>query len=227
MSHADPSISWPQVSKFIGQLNHDLRNHLNAIELQSAFLEEIAEEGEVKEEVKRLRGMTGEISAHLQRLSALLAKVELQPMRYTATDFVEDLQAKVAAQHPAEAEAIEWEISLGEEALEIDPQLLLEAFAELFANAFAHGRGEGAVIFSARAEGPSLVFALREPKKEAPAGMENWGELPLARLRHGHYALGLFRARTIFESHHGTMLAKFDPATSQLTTTVTLPCARA
>ena len=39
----EPSIPWSRVTKFIRQLNHDVRNHLNAIELQSAFVGEIVE----------------------------------------------------------------------------------------------------------------------------------------------------------------------------------------
>ena len=38
--------------RFVRQLNHDLRNHLNAIELQSTFLAELAQDGELKPEVQ-------------------------------------------------------------------------------------------------------------------------------------------------------------------------------
>ena len=78
MSQAEPNIPWPEVTKFVGQLNHDLRNHLNAIELQIAFLGEIVEGPEARAEIKRLREMTGELCAHLQRLSATIAEVEPQ-----------------------------------------------------------------------------------------------------------------------------------------------------
>src|SRR3954471_14607613 len=50
------------IVNFLRQLSHDLRNQLNAAELQSAYLKEIASEGEIKEEVQRLRGMLGEMS---------------------------------------------------------------------------------------------------------------------------------------------------------------------
>ena len=32
------SVSWNDVTRFIRQLSHDLRNNLNAIELQSAYI---------------------------------------------------------------------------------------------------------------------------------------------------------------------------------------------
>jgi nitrogen-specific signal transduction histidine kinase len=46
---------------------------------------------------------------------------------------------------------------------------------------------------------------------------------PLVKIRHGHYGLGLYRARSIFEKHNGNLRAEFDPSTSFLVTTVTLP----
>jgi K+-sensing histidine kinase KdpD len=223
MLQSDPKISWRKVVKFIGQLNHDVRNHLNAIELQSALLGEIVEQPEAKSEVRRLRELTGEMSAHLQRLSSSLAKIQPSTMPYQAREFVEDLRAKLASNRPEQSADVEWNISLGEEMIEIDLQLLQEAFEELIANAFAHGRAEGAIAFEARNAGSSIEFVLREPKTQFGGTTEDWGARPLAKLRHGHYALGLHRARSIFEAHHGSLQAQFNPAASVLTTTVALP----
>lgn len=219
----EPNISWPKFTKFVGQLTHDLRNHLNAVELQTAFLGEIVAEAEALGEIKRLRGMTGEMSAHLQRLAASLARIQPTPMRYLAREFVEDLEAKLSLEEPEEAAVVEWKNSLGEEALEIDPHLLQKAFLELFSNAFAHGRGEGAMVFESRPAGELIEFILREPKTKFEGTTEDWGERPLGKSRRGHYGLGLFRARRIFEAHHGTLQAEFDPSASILITTVALP----
>ena len=68
-----------------------------------------------------------------------------------------------------------------------------------------------------------IEFILREPKKKFEADTVNWGMRPLVKIRHGHYGLGLYRARSIFEKHHGNLRAEFDPSTSFLVTTVTLP----
>ncbi|MBA3607057.1 MAG: hypothetical protein M3Q86_12110 [Verrucomicrobiota bacterium] len=220
---AEPNITWKELTKFVGQLSHDLRNHLNAVELQAAYLSEIAAAPEAKGEIGRLREMTGEMNAHMQRLSALLARIRPTTMRYLATEFVEDLRAKAGMEKPELAAEVEWHVSLGEEALEIDPHLLQEAFLELLTNAAMHGRGEGALVFEARCEGESVEFVLREPKAKFEGTTENWGGRPLARLRSGHYGLGLYRARGIFEAHHGKLRAEFNPTTSTLVTTVSLP----
>jgi light-regulated signal transduction histidine kinase (bacteriophytochrome) len=220
---AEPNISWTELTKFVGQLNHDLRNHLNAVELQAACLSEIVREPEAESEIKRLREMTGDLCAHLQRLSASLAGIQPNPMRYPASEFVEDLRAKLALEQPELATEVEWKDSLGEEALHIDPHLLQEAFLELFCNAAAHERGKGVVAFESSRDGESIKFILREPKTRFDGGTEHWGSRPLQRIRSGHYGLGLFRARSIFETHHGTMHAQFDPAASTLVTAISLP----
>jgi K+-sensing histidine kinase KdpD len=219
----EPNIGWSRLTKFVSQLNHDLRNHLNAIELQAAFLSEIAGDAEGKAEVARLREMTGEMNAHLQRLSSAMARVQPTMMRYLASEFVEDLQAKLQREEPELAAQIEWKVSLGEEAMEIDPHLLQEAFVEILRNANTHDRGEGAFVFEVRREGDSVEFRLTEPKTNLEGTTEDWGGRPLERVRSGHYGLGLFRARSIFEAHHATLRAQFDSGTSTLVTTVALP----
>ncbi len=219
----EPNIPWSDLTKFVGQLNHDLRNHLNAIELQSAFLNELAPEGEMKAEVKRLREMTGELGAQLQRLSSSLAAIRLHPMRYLLRDLVEDLEAKLKREQPEQAGRVKWEVSLGEEAMEMDPTLLESAFLELFRNAALHGEAEAELTFSARAVERSVEFTLRETKKNFEGTTESWGERPLRSLRHGHYGLGLYRVRSIFEAHHGHFRAQFEAGSSTLVTIVSLP----
>jgi len=68
-----------RADEFVGQLNHDLRNHLNAVELQAACLSEIVREPEAVMRSSDLREMTGDLCAHLQRLSGWLAGT--QPTR--------------------------------------------------------------------------------------------------------------------------------------------------
>src|SRR6185295_7199203 len=86
----DIQVPMPDVVKFIRQLGHDLRNHLNAAELQSAYMAEIATDPELQEEVKRLRAMISEVGASLQRVTSALGAPRLTTMPYGAADFVED-----------------------------------------------------------------------------------------------------------------------------------------
>jgi K+-sensing histidine kinase KdpD len=225
LNPSEIQISMPEVVKFVRQLAHDLRNHLNAAELQSAYLLEIAENDEVREEIRRLRGMVAQVGANLQGLTAALSQPRLTEMPYAAKDFLEDLQQKIATDYPAGSAQVNWEESVGDATLNIDPQLLLPALAELFANAFRHDRGEGAITASARVDKGRFIFTLSEPKRAFARSTENWGREPLQVLGQGHYGLGLYRTRATIEAHKGTLSAHHDSAASSLVTTVSLPLA--
>lgn len=216
-------ISMPQVVKFIRQLAHDLRNHLNAAELQSAYLAEIAENNEMRDEIKRLRSMIAQVGTSLQELTTKLSAPRLTQMPYAAKDLIEDLQHKLAADYPAESAQVEWKTSTGDASLNIDPQLLLPALTELFANAFRHDRGQGPITATARIVDDRFVFTLTEPKTAFDRATEAWGREPFQNLRQGHYGLGLHRARATVEAHHGEFAARH--AENSLVTTVTLPLA--
>ena len=231
MSHsAEPpqiQIPLPEVVKFIRQLAHDLRNHLNAAELQSAYLTEIAEEGELRDEIKRLRGMISEVGANLQELTAALGKPRLTEMPYSAADLTEDLRQKLASDYPQESANVKWDEAVGDATLNIDPQLLLPALVELFANAFRHERGAGVISAAARTEGGRFTFTLSEPKTNFQQPLEDWGRQPFRSLGQGHYGLGLHRTRMIVEAHGAEFRIRYDQATSSLITTITFPLAPA
>ena len=220
---ASRDVPWNDVVLFVRQLSHDLRNHLNAIELQSTFLSELAEDAELKTEVRRLREMIYEIGVALQKLTGSMGQSTPQLMTYRAADFVDDLREKIAAERPKESASIDWKLQLGDENLQIDPQLMQEAILELFTNAFYHDRVEGNLVVRARAEGDQFVFELQEPKRTFAGLTENWGRQPLLKVGRGHYGLGLHRVRTIVENHQGQLQARYVSATSSLHTTITLP----
>jgi signal transduction histidine kinase len=224
---ADLQIALPDVARFVRQLSHDLRNHLNAAELQSAYLSEVAADSEVKGEIGRLRAMLGEMGASLQKLTGLLAPVKLAEMPYEAAVFIEDLRGKLAQQSPTEAAAIDWQVELGDAVLRIDPQIFEQALLELFANAFRHTRGEGRIEAKAEALDGAFTFRLAEPKEAFEGSTEHWGREPFRKVQHGHYGLGLPRVRSIVEAHHGHLEAHYDSTAASLVTTLSLPVAAA
>lgn len=213
----------PVVVKFVRQLAHDLRNDLNAAELQSAYLVEIAEDAEVKEEVKRLRGMIAEVGANLQKVTAALGQARLTEMSYSAAEFLEDLRQKFASTHPDKDANVEWKGATASATLELDPQLLLPAILELLENAFRHEPGSGVISVETRTENGRFVLTLREPKRSFEQSTAEWGREPLRKVGHGHYGLGLYRTRLIVEAHRGELNAHYDPAASSLVTTISLP----
>jgi two-component system heavy metal sensor histidine kinase CusS len=136
------------------------------------------------------------------------------------------LRKTIEHEFPKESAEITWDIQGGNAMLNVDPQLLQQAFSEVFANAFQHDRGKGALIAAARIDGKRFVFTLREPKARFESSTENWGREPFRRITRSHYGLGLNRVRIIMEAHGGEMHAKYDPKGSTLLTTLTLPHAR-
>src|SRR5947207_6895418 len=220
------SVPWIDTVRFVHQLSHDLRNHLNAIELQSAYISELDSSAELKGEIKRLREMISGLTAILQKLARGLGEVKPNLISYRASDFVDDLRKAVTHEFPKESAEITWDIQTGSGMLNVDPQLLQQAFSEVFANAFQHDREKDALIAAARIDGRRFVFTVREPKARFESSTENWGREPFRRITRGHYGLGLNRVRVIMEAHGGELHAEYDPKGSTLLTTLSLPLAR-
>jgi len=221
-----PSVRWPDMVKFVRQLGHDIRNNLNAVELQSAYLAELAEDTEMKNEIQRLREMISEVGANLQRLTAGLSQVSPTPISYPAADFIEDLQQKLAKDFAENAAKVAWDVQLKDAMLQIDPQLGQQAFLELFSNAFQHEHNIKTISAKACIDKDRFVFELHEPKARFELSTENWGREPLRNVSQGHYGLGLNRARSIAEAHGGDFRADYDRKTSTLVTKFTLPVFR-
>jgi K+-sensing histidine kinase KdpD len=221
----DIQVPMPDVVKFMRQFGHDLRNHLNAAELQAAYIAEILEDPELKNEVKRLRAMISSVGTSLQNVTSALSAARLTPMPYGAADLLEDLRQKLVADYPDEGAKIEWSVQVGDATLQIDPQSLQPALMELFANAFRHDRAEGVISVEARIEGDRFVCTIREPKRGFERSTDNWGREPLRSIGQGHYGLGLHRSRAIIEAHRGQLNARYDSPASFLITTVVLPLA--
>jgi K+-sensing histidine kinase KdpD len=217
------SISWEDAARFIRQLSHDLRNDLNANELQCAYIDELATSEELKNEIKSLRAMISGLSSTLQRLSRAVGEVKPNQIPYRAADFMEDLRRKIEHDFSKESAEITWDIQLGDAMLNVDPLLLQEAVRELFANAFQHDREKDPLLAKAKIDGRQLLFTLREPKTRFDLSTQDWGRKPLGQMRQRHYGLGLYRARAIVEAHCGTLHAQYDSGVSALITTVTLP----
>ena len=219
---ASELVPWENFVKFVRQLSHDLRNQLNAAELQSALIAELTNDAELKSEIRRLRELVSQLGVTLQSLSASVAEPRPTALPYAAKDFIADIQKKVAHEFPEKAQAVKWEVLPAEVTLNIDPELTEWAAAELFRNAFRHDLADDQVQAQASVEGDWFTLSIRELKKEEidPA---QWTQ-PLQKMSHGHYGLGLRRARKIIAAQGGELSAKFDPASRTLTSTITLPC---
>ncbi len=213
-------IPWDDFVRFLRQVSHDIRNHLNAAELQTAYLNEIAENPELKEEVKRLREMIGEVSKSLQKIIGKVTPINITPIPYGCADLIEDVKQKLAS--AKWQSTVQWDVQLGNEMFEVDPQLLQDAILELFENANRH-EAAGPTTATAKIAGNQFEFVLREPKKEFTTKTEGWGREPARTVGRGHYGLGLNRVRMIVEAHQGSFVANYDPQSSSLLSRIVIP----
>lgn len=225
LSHS-VSVPWDDVVRFVRQLSHDLRNDLNALELQSAYIAELTQDQELQTEIKRLREVTSALYSTLQRLSRAVGEITPNMISYRAPEFWADMRAEIGRKFSNQTDEINWDAQLQDVVLHVDPQLLQDVFMELFANAFQHDRGNGPLLASARIDNDRLLFTLHEPKLAFDSVTQNWGREPFRNTSQRHYGLGLNRVRAILEAHGGEMQAHYDPKASVLVSTVTLPVER-
>jgi signal transduction histidine kinase len=217
------NVPWSDMVRFVRQLSHDLRNDLNAIELQSAYIGELTQDQEVTSEIKRLREVVSDMTSTLQRLSRSVGEVVPNLVAYPAGEFLTDVRTQIERKFSKEGHEVTWDLQLQDEMLNIDPQLLQEVFVELFANAFQHDRSNGAFVAIGKIGNGKFVFSLQESKAALSADTENWGREPLRNIRQRHYGLGLNRVRGIVEAHGGRLEARHDPRAGTLISTITLP----
>jgi K+-sensing histidine kinase KdpD len=217
------NVAWSDIVRFIRQLSHDLRNHLNAIELQSAYISELERDDAVKSEIKRLHKMIAGVTSTLQSLSKAVSEVKPNLIPYRAADLLEDLRKKIDHDFSGEDAAINWNIQVGDTMLKVDPLLLQEALGELFANAVRHNHDKGRLVATASTDKNRLIFTLQEAKNRFDLPTDNWAREPLRKVCQGHYGLGLNRVRAIVEAHGGEIYAQYDPDVSALITTMVLP----
>jgi len=217
------TVLWSDTVGFVRQLSHDLRNDLNAIELQSAYIGELTQDQELTSEIKRLREVVSGMNSTLQLLSKAVGEVALNLVTYPAGEFMADMRTQIERNFSKESQEITWDVQLQDGMLNIDPQLFQEGFVELFANAFQHDRGKGALVARARISDGRFLFSFHEPKAVFSSDMQNWGREPFRNIRQRHYGLGLNRVRAIIEAHGGRLQAQYDPKAATLISTVALP----
>jgi K+-sensing histidine kinase KdpD len=222
---SDPEpLAWDDAVTFIRQLSHDLRNHLNAAELQVALMNELTADAELKQEILRLREMLGTMTKALQKLSSAVVAPRPNSIDYDARDLLHDLETKFQSDFPERAAKVQWRTEFADKAplLHVDPQLIGQAVFELLENAC---RLEAESIeVNTQLSGNQVVLAVRE-KRQPPAGFDetSWGREPLRRLGHGHYSLGLNRVRMIAEAARGEFGARVDPDRGEFVSTIVLP----
>ena len=219
------TVPWDRVESFVGQLTHDIRNGLNALELQLTFLGEISTDSEAIDEIKRLRSSLSGVTRQLHALRAATSATTPYPLEYPAGEFFEDLHERFAKLYPTADEKIAWSVDVAPDTmLSVDPELTINALLELLVNAMHFAQKDAQPIrvqISSTVE--HTVFLVEESQTVTPSvPTHDWGRTPLLTTRRGAYGLGLFRVRRCLETQGSTLEANYSADDQLLTTEVTL-----
>jgi len=218
-----PDIPLPRLVNFVKQVTHDVRNGLNAIDLQSAYIAEIAGEGELAEELGKLRKMVSHVTDDMRDLSARFSELRPVLMEYPVHELLQGLKQAVEAEFETQAKRIVWEVKMGDDELEMDYTLLTGALMELVRNAIHFRDGDLAIHFTAWNEAGNVVFEVRQGRTRPVTGLEQWGQAPLTSGQRGGYGLGLFYVRRILATLGGSLDPVYDAKSGELRVRLILP----
>jgi len=216
MDH-DPQIPWTQLAAFVRQHTHDVRNHLNGLDLEAALLAELVEGGEAKASVDRLRRQIRTCANQLRALSSKFSEPPTGRAAVPASMLMLVWQDQAAALEPKPEVA--WAEDVGDAKVTVDPESLAQTFRELLVNATSFGSGKPLQAKAEVTDG-HVQFTLSEPK-DAPVDPSQW--TPLKSTRRGGYGLGLWNADRRIEASHGHIERRYDSSAGQLVTTITFP----
>ncbi len=216
---ANPELPWSRVAAFVRQHTHDVRNHLNSLELEASLIADIVTDPEALESLSRIRTQIRTLAADLRALSGKFQDPKVSTAPIAASDLFEIWKEQWSGME--ERPQMEWKSDLGDEMINVDASSVAAIFAELLRNAKAFGTGE-TLVASAKVDGSNVVFELHEPKRDA-IDTETWGKSPLHSTRRHNFGLGLWEIDRAVQANGGRISRSFAPKNRSLVTSVAFP----
>lgn len=216
-----PLVPWSRVTAFVRQHTHDVRNHLNGIDLEAALLRELITDPEALEGVARLRQQVRDTAAGLRALSNRLADPVPRPSSIIAAELFEIWQEQCAAIRDPPS-VIHWESTLNGEPLHLDATLVTGALLELVQNAYHFHEVSRSITCYGGGRDTAVEFVVREGKSAAP-DFSRWGHAPLESTRRGAMGLGLWTVHRVIAASGGQIERHFDENQSALVTVARIP----
>lgn len=214
----EQDVPWTRVAAFIRQHTHDVRNGLNSLDLETSLLRELVPEGEAREGVERLRKQLRVLAEQMRSLSGYFQNLKPFSAVISARDLLEIWREKHA--DLASPPDVTWADELGDERVNVDPEMMATVFRELLMNAAAFTAPQP-LAASARASDGEILYELREPKNEE-LDPTNWGE-PFLTSRRGGYGLGLWNARRLLAVNNARIEQQYLAKDSVILTRIALP----
>jgi K+-sensing histidine kinase KdpD len=210
-----------RIGSFVRQLSHDVRNGLNAIDLQATLVAELATDEETASEARKLRSMIGNVAQMLHQVSGTFSPISLNIVDCPARELVEAVRERVQKKFPEEMDGVPFDCAASDAAVRVDFEFFTRAVIAVFDNAFQFREAGGEITWAARTENGRLVLEVIEEKSAVPSDPARWGAEPLLSSRRGGLGLGLFYAHRIMETHAGALEQRF--AEGRLVTRLSLP----
>ena len=217
---SEPDISWTRLAAFMRQHTHDVRNGLNALDLETALLQEVVTDDEGRASVARVRRQVRGIAEQLRGLSALFQ----EPKPYGAPLAARELFLIWREQHESmpERPAVEWIEEVGDAKVDVDAGMMATVFRELLTNARTFRDGEPATA-SARRHGDEIEYELREPKLK-PIDFSAWDGRVFQTTKRGGYGLGLWTVQRQAAANGATLTRRNEDGA--LITRIALPACK-
>jgi signal transduction histidine kinase len=217
-----PDVPLPRLVNFIRQVTHDVRNGLNAIDLQAAYIAEIAD-GEAARELGALRAMITHVTKDMQELSSRFGELRPVFMRFPVDEFLTGFKEAVETEFTTQAKRIVWDAKASSGEMEMDYTLMTAALIELIRNAINFREGDQPIRFSGWNEDKKVIFEVRQTRKEPVPDIEDWGRAPLSSSKRGGYGLGLFYVRRILVTLGGTLDPAYDGKSGEIRVRLIFP----
>jgi signal transduction histidine kinase len=214
----EPNLSWSAMASFVRQFSHDVRNHLNALELETSLLGESIHDKEGMESVTRIRQQLRDVALSLKKLSTKIADPVAVPSPIDAAELFLIFKEQAAGMEGLPE--IDWSHTLKKERINVDAATLAAVAKELLSNAQTFGSGN--LKISGRIETKNVIYEFRE-SKDKPVEPEQWGMMPFISARRGGYGLGLWEARRIVAANGGCIRHIYQPETKELCSALSFP----
>ena len=211
------SIELSAIAAFVRQHTHDIRNHLNGLDLEAALLAEIITDSEGAESVVRLRSQIRVVAEELKALSGKFSPPEANRAPIVAGELLLIWQDQAAA---LGLDSIVWGTALHDEKINVDVAAIGEVLKELFVNA-RQFTGTAGLAATADMRGGRVEFELRETTRES-LDPSSWGVQPFVSTKRGGYGLGLWQAAQTIAANGGEITRAFLPK-GTLVTKLTFP----
>lgn len=214
----DVLVPWEKIASFVRQHTHDVRNHLNSLDLEATLLQEVVPQGEASEGVERIRRQVRSMAQEMRTLSLLFQSAQplAAPMPASALGTI--WREKYTAL--SGAPEVRWVESLANEQVKVDVEMMATIFKELLTNASIHAKGSPVTI-TLSADKENVVLEMSEPKA-AKLDPSRWG-VPFTSTRHGNRGLGLWTVKRLVSANSGTFDQQYLADRSLLHTRITLP----